>query len=190
MQLNRPKQTNISQTNTSESPQPCNVEHLINQLVDEYRPRMTQRKINLETDFDTFDACVDPSLLHSAAAALVENAIEAMPNGGEISITLIDGKYQWELEVADSFGMAFNSFEQESQESDNSLPVVIPFPETERLRNAHRAAMAQGGQIQTWSCPQGGTAHVLVIPRQRVNSNPQQPDHQPDNRGPDNQETV
>ena len=170
MQLNRQKQT--SNLGTSQS---RNVEQFIRELVDVYRPKMTEQKIVLETDFDSFDACVSPSLLHSAAAALVENAIEAMPNGGEISITLIDGKFQWELEVADSLGMAFNSFERKTQKSDESLPVIIPFPETEKLRNAHRAAMQQGGQIQSWSCPQGGTAHVLVIPRQRVQSNPADP---------------
>jgi len=151
---------------------------------------MKQQKIILETDLDTFDAFINPKLLHSAAAALVENAIEAMPNGGEISITLIDGKHQWELEVADSFGMAFNSFERKNQPTDDTLPVVIPFPQTERLRNAHRAAMAHGGQIQTWSCPQGGTAHVLVIPRRRVRPNPNKPAHQPGGRDIEHQETA
>lgn len=183
MKLDRHKQTTFN-----EPSQACNVEQLINEIVDEYRPRMTQKKINLEIDFDSIEACVDTRLLHSAAASLVENAIEAMPNGGEISITLIDGQYQWELEVADSLGMAFNSFERENPET--RLPIVIPFPETERLRNAHRAAMAQGGQIQTWSCPQGGTAHVLVVPRRRVTPNPQSPDHHPGNGDSDNCKTV
>lgn len=172
MQLNRHEKT----TNAS-SPQSRNVEQFISKLVNEYRPRMKLQKIMLETDFDTFDACINPNLLHSAAAALVENAIEAMPNGGEISITLIDGKYQWELEVADSLGMAYNSFERENQPTDDTLPVVIPFLQTEQLRNAHRAALAHGGQIQTWSCPQGGTAHVLVIPRLRVRPTPNNPAH-------------
>lgn len=185
MQLNRHKQSFYVDLSQSR-----NVEQFISELVNVYRPRMTQQRIILETDFDTFDACVYPSLLHSAASALVENAIEAMPNGGEISITLIDGKYQWELEVADSLGMAFNSFERSTRNPDNSLPVVIPFPETEQLRNAHRAALKQGGQIQTWSCPQGGTAHVLVIPRKRVPANPVEPDLPWDGRGSGRTETA
>ena len=179
MQLNRQQSP---KTGPSQSQ---NIEQYLNELVNKYRPRMKQQSIALETDFDNVDACVDPSLLHSAASALVENAIEAMPDGGEISITLIDGQHQFELEVADTLGMAYNSFERESQNSKNQLPVILPFPETEKLRDAHRAALQQGGQIQTWSCPQGGTAHVLVIPR-RLRSNANRSSSNPDRRPPGN----
>ena len=163
MQLNRHnEQSHVHSTRSR------NVKQFIDEILEKYRPRLTQQKINIETDLDTFDAEFHPSLLHSAAAALVENAIGSMPNGGEISVTLIDGKHQWELEVADSLGMAYNSFEKESEKPAKTLPVIIPFAETEKLRDAHRAAIAQGGQIQSWNCPQGGTANVLVIPRYRA----------------------
>ncbi len=185
MQLNRPQLASFFGSSQSH-----NVKQFINSLVDKYRPKMKEQQIILETDFDTFEACIHPALLHAAAANLVENAMEAMPHGGEISITLIDGRYQWELEVADSLGMAFNSIERRHEESDNNLPVVIPFPETEQLRNAHRAAIAHGGQIQTWSCPQGGTAHVLVIPRQRVQSSSNNPNYPLGQDGSDRRKIV
>lgn len=160
MQLNRQHRSSGSGPRQSQ-----NVDQFIDGIVNDFRPRLEKQRIVLETDLDSVDACVDSALLHSAASALVENAIQSMPNGGEISITLIDGQHQWELEVADSLGMAFNPAEQSTKDSESDLPVIIPFPETENLRNAHRAALQHGGHIQTWSCPQGGTAHVLVVPR-------------------------
>ena len=161
------------------------VGQLIHDVLEQYRPQMAKKNVLLETDFDIFNAFVDPNQLHSIVAALVENALRPMTKGGEISVTLIDGKHQWELEVADSFGMAFSSFEptvnedqvnedqvnedqvneDQVNEDHEGLPLIIPFPESEELRTAHRVAISQGAQIETWNCPQGGTAHVLTVPR-------------------------
>ena len=165
MQLNRSR---VLPESVVDHAQP--VGQLIHDVLEQYRPQMAKRNVLLETDFDIFNAFVDPNQLHSIVAALVENALRQMTKGGEISVTLIDGKHQWELEVADSFGMAFSSFEstvneRQEIEGQEGLPLIIPFPETEELRTAHRVAIAQGAQIETWNCPQGGTAHVLTVPR-------------------------
>jgi hypothetical protein len=174
MQLNRSRVLPEGTINHAQ-----HVGQLIHDVLEQYRPQMAKKNVLLETDFDIFNAFVDPNQLHSIVAALVENALRPMTKGGEISVTLIDGKHQWELEVADSFGMAFSSFEPtvnedqviEDQEIEGQemLPLIIPFPESEELRTAHRVAISQGAQIETWNCPQGGTAHVLTV--QRIHKN-------------------
>lgn len=153
----------------------------ITQVLESYQSTLHRHSISLELDFDPLVAWFDSSLVRKATQSLLDNAIASMPNGGEISITLIDGDHQWELEIADTKGMAFNSFQVESPNEDTDLPMIIPFPETELLRTAHRAALDHGGHVQTWNCPQGGTAHALVIPKRSFgtggpysNSRPQQ----------------
>ena len=165
MQLNRSRVLPEGAINHAQ-----HVGQLIHDVLEQYRPQMAKKNVLLETDFDIFNSFVDPNQLHSIVAALVENALRPMTKGGEISVTLIDGKHQWELEVADSFGMAFSSFEPTVNEyleieDQEGLPLIIPFPESEELRTAHRVAISQVAQIETWNCPQGGTAHVLTVPR-------------------------
>ncbi len=144
---------------------------LIHDVLESYRPEMAGKNVLLETDFDSVEACVATSQIQSIVSSLIENALEPMTHGGEISVTLIDGKYQWELEVADSLGMTLGSVETAAQSTDKMLPLIIPFPESKQLRDAHRTAISQGAQIDTWNCPQGGTAHVLTVPRRHKNEN-------------------
>lgn len=161
MQLNRNQTQNTSPLRKSTS-----VNQIVDDLLDSYGPRLNNHNISIETDLEPTSAVIDSRLIQSAIQALLDNAIEAMPHGGVLSATLINGKHQWEFEVADTSGIAYSDFKSLArEENDAKLPVVIPFPETEQLRNAYRNAMELGGQIQTWDCPQGGTAHVLVIPR-------------------------
>lgn len=153
-----------------------NVGQLIQEVLEHYRPQMAERKILLEMDFDTVEAFVATAQIHSIVSALIENALEPMTQGGEISVTLIDGKYQWELEVADSFEMAFSGVEStDHHPTDDELPRLIQFPQSEQLRFAHRIAISQGAQIETWNCPQGGTAQVLTVPRLHKNQKPNNP---------------
>jgi signal transduction histidine kinase len=148
-----------------------NIGQLVHDILERYRLQMADKNILLETDFDTVEAFVATSKIQSIVTCLIENALEPMTRGGEISVTLIDGKYQWELEVADSFGMAFGNVDSTTHNADEMLPLIIPFPESQQLRDAHRAAISQGAQIEAWNCPQGGTAHVLTVPRRHKNQN-------------------
>ncbi|MFK7768915.1 MAG: hypothetical protein AB8B55_16965 [Mariniblastus sp.] len=152
------------------------VDNFVRQILNQSRELLTAKNITIESDLESFDATFDPKLVESALKSLLENAALSLPDGGQISVTLIDGKYQWELEVAD--GTEVQSFEQlmsrEQRTSDETMasqpPTILPFPSTEQLRNALRMAMVHGGHIQTWDCPQGGTAHVLVVPRRKHSS--------------------
>ena len=86
-----------------------------------------------------------------------------------MSVTLVDGENQWELEVADSLPHTKRGMMPADATTTTPLSLYAPeiqvLPESERLRLAMDVAMNHGGQIQTWNCPQGGKANVLVIPR-------------------------
>eukprot|EP01048_Picozoa_sp_COSAG05_P026742 COSAG05_NODE_7452_length_809_cov_1.716901_2_plen_89_part_01 len=71
-----------------------NIGQLVHDILERYRLQMADKNILLETDFDTVEAFVATSKIHSSVTCLIENALEPMTRGGEISVTLIDGKYQ------------------------------------------------------------------------------------------------
>jgi len=143
------------------------LDQLLSDLLESYQALLDQKNITLVEDFDEVKAHFDVNLMTSAVRALVENAIQSMPLGGELTSILIDGDCQWELEISDTVWPSNDAIVRQMSADNPQLPVILPFPENEYLRAAHRAAIKLGGQIQTWNCPLGGTAHVLVIPKQR-----------------------
>jgi len=153
--------------NTSET-----IGDAVTKIVESCQQDLVKYGIDIEYDFEAIYSPVDSAMLRTTTVALLQNAIQKMPHGGQITVTLIDGKHQWELEIADTSGMAFNPYESydestylSKKEVQDTLPTIIPFPQNEYLRDAHRAALGCGSQIQTFDCPQGGTAHVLVVPK-------------------------
>ena len=160
---------------------PIEVNLIVQSTVDSCRLKFERNSINVELDLEEVEAPIDRELVRKTTQLLLENASEKMLNGGTISITLIDGEHQWELEVADSKGMAYQPFghtddetlnsnrhnKVDSSKNEDDLPVIIQFPATDALRNAYRTAAQYGSQIQTWDCPQGGTAHVWVVPKRK-----------------------
>ena len=162
MQLNRQNQQPNLRIGR---PQP--LEQMLSELLDTYQTLLDRKKISLVKDFDEVHTRFDVNLVSSAVRALVDNAIHSMPLGGELSAILIDGEHQWELEISDTVWPANHAIVRQMTLDNPQLPLILPFPENEHLRIAHRTAIAHGGEIQTWNCPLGGTAHVLVIPKQR-----------------------
>ena len=145
------------------------INHLTKDLVASFTSRFERQNIRVETDLPEVKADVIPEVIHRAVANLIENAIDAMPKGGELLVTLVDCRHQWELEVADTssipkVGEAPTSRDRELKLKSEPIRLQAECS-PERLEIANSAAMVHGGQVQTWECPQGGTANVLVIPR-------------------------
>ena len=167
--------------NTSQPFQnPIEVNAVVKMTVDACRSLFEENSINVELDLERVETRIDRELVRKTTQLLLDNASQKMLDGGTISITLIDGQHQWELEVADSDGMAYQPFghtdfatqksnprQVDNTKSNGDLPVIIQFPATDALRDAYRIAAQHGGQIQTWDCPQGGTAHVWVVPKRQ-----------------------
>jgi hypothetical protein len=47
----------------------------------------------------------------------------------------------------------------------NSFAMGTANSDREALSRVYAAAEAHGGHVQTWDCPSGGTANVLIIPK-------------------------
>ena len=170
----------------------CCVTKLVANVLESSQAEITKRKLHIELDLQPINAHVQPVLIRAALKGLLINAIHSSPVGGDLAITSIDSTYQWEIEFADSSGthptarpespertpemslglferspVIQNRFDVDAPACDD-LPRILPFQATEHLRSAYRAAWQHEGQIQTWSCPQGGLAYVLFIPKRTL----------------------
>ncbi|MDG2184413.1 MAG: hypothetical protein P8K79_01970 [Mariniblastus sp.] len=141
------------------------INSLTKDLVASFTSRFEQHNIRVETDLPNVTADVFPEAIHRAVANLIENAIDSMPSGGELLVTLVDCRHQWELEIADTRSADVLPPTEPDFNPENEPIRLQGMCVQEHLEIANSAAMIHGGQVQTWECPQGGTANVLVIPR-------------------------
>ena len=135
--------------------------------IDHIRPVCLKKNITIETDLEGVNLQADQTLVVPAIASLLTNGINAMPAGGELSVTLVDTDSQWELEVADSgrspsrFNMALDPPHQMPEHP----PVFIEYLTHQALHEVGLLAEAFSGNMETYPCPLGGSAHVLIIPK-------------------------
>ena len=135
----------------------------VRQVVSSYRNTCESKNVSMVLDLEEVSAPYDRKLVHQAVSALVENAIHSMPQGGELEATLINTKHQWELEIADSGG---NAQASENAPADNELPRIEGVPSTTRMSVLNNLSVLMNATVQSWNCPLGGTANVLVVPKQ------------------------
>ena len=106
---------------------------------------------------------LDPILMREAFRKLIDNAIEAMPTGGQLTITSLVGRRGLEIEIADS-GRGI------SDELKDRL--FEPFATTKHdhaglgLSLVRDIVTSHDGAITVDDCPEGGTAFTLSIPIQ------------------------
>ena len=144
------------------------INQLAQQVITSFAGKFEAKQIRIDADMESVNASVDRQAIHQAVSRMIENAIDSMPSGGKINLTLIDGPHHWELEVADSVGEIYGQqwkTEVDSNDAIHAENLKRIEPENPRLDAVRVAAQQHGGQVQSWLCPQGGTAHVLVIPR-------------------------
>lgn len=159
---------------------PRDLRIVIRRAIVEFESELEQKLITVESDLDPVVAKCDSLQLFLAARALLQNANATTPQGGWLSVNLIDGDHQWELEFANSVATAVTNSNAEHAQAapgrasgekaiENSLvptalPTVIPTSNSAQLQSAERAAFALGGQLQIWDLGHGCN-HVLVVPR-------------------------
>ena len=157
------------------------ISRLVNEIVLSLSDHFISSRITVELDVQALEVHANAPLIQAALKGLMQNALQSMKHGGELSVTLIDSPHQWELEVADTSTnrLVEASILKDEPSSDDclnesqaaiGLPMVTPDLNRDSLNDVHVAAEAHGGHVQTWNCPSGGTANVLIIPKLHRNA--------------------
>jgi len=142
------------------------VRQLIDQVLAARGPQMISQGIVAAVDVPAGQTLLaDRDMLGRSLANLVRNALDAMPEGGELVITSYDGPAGFELEIADS-GPGLDPearrhlfepfFSTKSEGAGLGLAVVA------------QIVAAHGGQVTVQNCPEGGAAFTLRFPRQAL----------------------
>lgn len=139
------------------------IRHLVEEIVDQLSPQLHAQGVRVEIDISARDTIVaDSEMLRRAMLNLTLNAVDAMPDGGEILFTGTRHQQDYELEVADS-GPGL---------TDEVRPRVFePFFTTKSsgtglgLAIVSRIVEAHGGEILAQNCAAGGAAFTLRIPQ-------------------------
>jgi signal transduction histidine kinase len=103
-------------------------------------------------------------MIRRAVLNLVLNALDAMPDGGQLVVTSYDGPNAFELEVADS-GPGISE--------QHRRRLFEPFYSTKDtgtglgLAIVEHVAQAHGGTVTVANCPEGGASFTLRFPRRR-----------------------
>jgi signal transduction histidine kinase len=125
-------------------------------------PQFAAQGIRVSIDApEEIRATADPEMIRRALLNLILNAVDAMPQGGELVVTVCATQVGVEIEVADSgpglpdgaFSRLFEPFFT-TKNNGTGLGLAI----VERIAEAH------GGSVMAANCPAGGAAFTLCLP--------------------------
>lgn len=136
---------------------------LLDEVCQSLAPQLTAQGIWAEVDCPEESAVeADREMVRRALFNLVLNALDAMPDGGELLVTAVRLPAAWAIEVADSGPGIPDQLRQRLCEpffttkgSGTGLGLAI----VERIVEAH------GGALEIANCPTGGAAFTLSIPQ-------------------------
>ncbi|HTN75037.1 MAG TPA: ATP-binding protein, partial [Pirellulaceae bacterium] len=139
------------------------VRPLIDAILESLAPQLEAQGISWSREIPASTTlCADRDQVRRAVLNLVLNAIDAMPDGGELVITSWLSSHGLELEVADSgAGIAAEKLDR----------IFEPFFTTKRegtglgLAIVQRIVESHAGQVSVANCPEGGAAFTLRFPR-------------------------
>jgi signal transduction histidine kinase len=137
---------------------------LIDEVLASVRPQLSAQAIRTASRVDG-QLCItaDRDMLRRAVLNLILNAVDAMPDGGELTVRARSGPEGVELEVADT-GQGISE--------EDARRVFEPFYTTKQggtglgLAIVYRIAEVHGGGITTANGPEGGAVFTLSIPPQ------------------------
>ncbi len=139
------------------------VEDLVREVTDSVAPQMDAQAVEVEIDVPPNTMLwADREMIRRAVLNLVLNALDVMPEGGELIVTGCEGEAGFELEIADS-GPGLSE--------DRTSRLFEPFYSTKEtgtglgLSVVAHAAEAHGGTVIGENCPQGGAAFTIRFPR-------------------------
>lgn len=144
----------------------CDLHALVHEICQSLAPQLDAQQIAADLDVPAdLKLAADREMVRRAVLNLVLNALDAMPDGGELVITACHTAHGIELEIADSgpglsdeaLGRAFEPFFT-TKHGGTGLGLAIVF-QTARLH---------GGEVTVANCPEGGAAFTLKFPRQAL----------------------
>lgn len=139
------------------------VGELVEEVCESLTPQFEAQAVEIEIDIPpNTSLTADRELIRRAVLNLALNALDVMPQGGDLVVTSYDGPGGFELEVADS-GPGLSDEQQKR--------LFEPFYSTKEtgtglgLSVVAHVAEAHGGSVTAINCPEGGAAFTLKIPR-------------------------
>ncbi|MCS7305062.1 MAG: HAMP domain-containing histidine kinase [Thermoguttaceae bacterium] len=135
---------------------------LIEEILSDLAPQLQAQKIRCELDIPKDQVWVaDQEMIRRAVMNLVLNSLDAMPEGGVLSISSVAGPEGLELEVADTGpGLSEEARRRATEPFYTTKPDGIGLG----LAIVSRIAEAHGGELLLSNCPEGGAAVTLKIP--------------------------
>jgi signal transduction histidine kinase len=142
------------------------VAQLLHDVVDSLEPQLDAQDIWAKVDCPAdLKATADPDMLKRALLNLILNALDALPTGGDLTVTACQTGAGLEIEIADSgpgvptaiLDRLFEPFFT-TKGSGTGLGLAI----------VERIAAAHGGRAKVSNCADGGAAFTLIIPQQIV----------------------
>ena len=142
--------------------QPFPLRKLVEDVVASLAPQLAAQSIQTVVDVPGNQVITaDRDMFRRAVLNLALNALDAMPDGGTLTITSTADRSAVELEIADS-GPGLSE--------DTKRRAFEPFYTTKRggtglgLAIVSRIADVHAGQVAALNCPEGGAAFTLRIP--------------------------
>jgi signal transduction histidine kinase len=139
---------------------------LLEEICKSVAPQLAAQEIAIDIDAPAgLGLVADRDMLRRALLNLVLNALDAMPDGGELSMIGCLDRFGLVLEVADSGPGLSDDVRQHAFE---------PFFTTKGtgtglgLAIVYRIAEVHGGEVTAANCAQGGAAFTIRIPQHRL----------------------
>jgi len=139
-----------------------NLSQIINDILELLRPQLTANKVEVRLSMDQpAYAMLDEASMHGALMNLILNAIEAMPQGGALSITVDQTDETLRLEIVDtgegiSEEEAKKIFEPFYTTKEQGLGLGMPY--------ARKIIDQHGGSMSLRSQPGEGTRISITLP--------------------------
>ncbi len=138
------------------------IDKLTSDVLGTLAPQLSAGHITATTDIPrSLGVLADYGMLRRAVLNLALNAIDAMPTGGELSISACAGRHGCEIEICDS-GPGLSD--------ESRRRAFEPFYTTKSngtglgLAIVYRIAEVHGGEILAGNCPEGGAVFTLRLP--------------------------
>jgi signal transduction histidine kinase len=139
---------------------------LVREVCQALQPQLDAQRIVTELDVPLgLGLLADRDMVRRALLNLVLNALDVMPDGGELIVTGVRTPQGIEIEVADSgpgvsdevLKRAFEPF-YTTKSGGTGLGLAI----------VYRTLQMHGGEVTAANCPQGGAAFTLKFPRRAL----------------------